>query len=206
MKQLKYLLLILSILILASGCSTQKDVGTAKEGEESTQDPKVLLMQIKQLDRELELSRNEIAELQKQISEQQKQIAFDIAFTKEMYTLRNELDLMAHTFFSAIRFDEVDRVTDLLSESTLITGTELITAIPQKSMVYDLSWMQNMQSNLDSIRQRAYYLTEGELVYVSIYEFIPRPDEQGESQIGIVHVEFKKENGEWKIFHLYNDI
>lgn len=204
MNKVKYMLLILSFFIVISGCTTYNDpsVKTVKLDTEPQQDPSVLLLQIKQLESDLASSKKQIGELGKQLSEQQKQIVRD----EEIYNLRNQLDITAHTLFSAIRFDEMDRVPDLLSEHTSIVGNELVTKLPNNTMVYDFSWIKHMQSNLDTIRQRAYYLTDGEVVFVSIYEFRPQPDEQGESQIGIVHVEFRKENNEWKVFHLYNDI
>lgn len=205
MNAFKYLLFILSLIIVISGCSTQNDpkANADKEDAESKQDPSVLLMQIKQLDQDLASAKNQVAELEKQLSEQQNQLSKD----EEIYFLRNELDIMAHSFFSAIRFDEMDHVSNLLSERSSIKGNELITKQPDNTtMVYDLSWMKNMQSNLDSIRQRAYYLSDNDASFTSIYEFRPRPDEQGEFHIGILHVEFKKENNEWKIYHLYDDI
>ncbi len=191
-----YFIIFLSVLILISGCNTQNKPITTKDKAGAKQDSSVLLLQINQLENELTSANNQIKQLQHKLTREE-----------NVYFLRNQLDIMAHTMFSAIMFNELDRVTDYLSEKTSIEENELITKKPDnKTMIYDITWIKNLHSDLDYIRQRAYYLSDDDSSFTAIYEFIPRPVEHGEFQIGVLHIEFVKENSEWKIYHLYNDI
>ncbi len=177
MKVIVHLSLII-IVILLSSC----------QGKESTT--------IFSTDAEVNSTINEVEILKQQLIR-----------TEETYFLRNEVDITAYTFFSAILNDNDDVIPDLLSENTSIDSNEMITVnTDSNTMTYDLSWIRDVRSNLDYIRQRAYFLEDDNESFFSIYEFKSRPDQKGEYDIGVVHVEFRKENNQWKIFHLYDDI